>query len=63
MSVHTLKRTVSKQARALTPGVRCLATPSTSRSDFKQTLSEGPSLDDFIGDNVPERVVFGNTKA
>ncbi|KAL5535632.1 hypothetical protein ACEPAF_3726 [Sanghuangporus sanghuang] len=62
MSLQALKRTVSKQARTVTPAIRSLATPSSSRSDFKQTLSDGPSLDDFIVDNVPERVVFGNTK-
>ncbi|EMD41746.1 hypothetical protein CERSUDRAFT_110322 [Gelatoporia subvermispora B] len=40
--------------------VRTLATPSSSKSAFSQTLAEGPSLDDFITDNVPEKVVFGN---
>ena len=45
-------------------GTRMLATPSSSSSktNFSQVLSEGPSLDDFITDNVPERIVLGNTK-
>ncbi|KIY45461.1 mitochondrial Lipoyl synthase [Fistulina hepatica ATCC 64428] len=47
--------------------VRGLATPSSSghsasRSSFTHTLSAGPSLDDFIRDDIPERVVLGNTK-
>ncbi|OCH96550.1 mitochondrial Lipoyl synthase [Obba rivulosa] len=40
--------------------VRTLATPSSSKTTFNQTLAEGPSLDDFISDNVPDKVVFGN---
>ncbi|KAJ3558037.1 hypothetical protein NM688_g1146 [Phlebia brevispora] len=40
---------------------RCLATPSSSKSSFTKILDEGPSLDDFITDNVPERVTLGNT--
>lgn len=40
--------------------VRCLATPSSSRTSFSQTLAEGPTLDEFIAENVPERVVLGN---
>lgn len=42
--------------------VRCLATPSSSRTSFSQTLAEGPTLDEFIAENVPERVVLGNAK-
>ena len=53
---------------------RALATPSsagpsssvsptpTPRSEFRQNLASGPSLDDFITDNVPDRIVLGNTK-
>ncbi|KAH9486805.1 Lipoyl synthase, mitochondrial [Psilocybe cubensis] len=45
---------------------RCLATASSfatpSGSKFKQTLDNGPSLDDFISGDVPERIVLGNTK-
>lgn len=50
-------------ARAVRPQVRCLATPSSSKPNFKETLDDGPSLDDFIADRVPDRVVLGNTKA
>jgi lipoic acid synthetase len=46
--------------------VRSLATPATSgpsaseKTTFTATLTEGPSLDDFISGDVPERVVLGN---
>ncbi|THH07617.1 hypothetical protein EW145_g3259 [Phellinidium pouzarii] len=63
MSLHILKRTVSKQTRAVAQHVRNLATPSYSRNEFSQTLATGPSLDDFVTDNISERVVLGNTKA
>lgn len=43
--------------------VRTLATPSSSKTNFSETLAAGPSLDDFIAENVPERVVLGNTTA
>ena len=52
-----------RAARAVRPQVRCLATPSSSKPSFKQTLEDGPSLDDFIADRVSDRVVLGNTKA
>ncbi|KLO20235.1 Lipoyl synthase [Schizopora paradoxa] len=42
---------------------RSLATPSSSKTSFSETLASGPSLDDFIADDVqPERVVLGNTR-
>ena len=47
--------------------VRSLAIPATSgpsalkKTDFKETLEQGPSLDDFIAGDTPERVVLGNT--
>ncbi|KAI0732253.1 mitochondrial Lipoyl synthase [Fomitopsis betulina] len=43
--------------------VRTLATPSSSKTNFSQTLATGPSLDEFIAGNLPERVVLGNTTA
>lgn len=51
---------VSRNARSLaTPAA---SRPSTSnRSNFTETLTEGPSLDDFISGDVSERVVLGNT--
>ncbi|KAI0757151.1 lipoic acid synthase [Daedaleopsis nitida] len=51
-----------RAARALRLQVRCLATPSSSKPSFSQNFAEGPSLDDFIADRVPERVVLGNAK-
>jgi hypothetical protein len=45
---------------------RALATPATSgspvakKSPFTETLADGPSLDDFVSGNVPERIVLGN---
>ncbi|RPD63099.1 lipoic acid synthase [Lentinus tigrinus ALCF2SS1-6] len=52
-----------RAARAVRPQIRCLATPSSSKAAFSQTLAEGPSFDDFVADRVPDRVVLGNTKA
>ncbi|KAH9982437.1 mitochondrial Lipoyl synthase [Lactifluus volemus] len=51
---------VSRNARSLaTPAA---SRPSTlNRPSFTETLTEGPSLDDFISGNVSERVVLGNT--
>ncbi|PSR85833.1 hypothetical protein PHLCEN_2v5309 [Hermanssonia centrifuga] len=44
--------------------IRSLATPSSSKTNnFAKSLSEGPSLDDFIAGEVPDRVVLGNTSA
>ncbi|KAH8120413.1 mitochondrial Lipoyl synthase [Phellopilus nigrolimitatus] len=63
MSLHALKHTIHKQARrSVAPHIRSLATPSSSKGTFSQSLAGGPSLDDFIADNVPDRVVLGNTK-
>ncbi|THH02829.1 hypothetical protein EW026_g86 [Hermanssonia centrifuga] len=44
--------------------IRSLATPSSSKTNnFAKSLSEGPSLDDFIAGEVTDRVVLGNTSA
>ncbi|KAJ4486292.1 hypothetical protein J3R30DRAFT_1480537 [Lentinula aciculospora] len=46
-------------------GARFLATPSipsTSKATFSETLSAGPSLDDFISGDVSERVVLGKPR-
>ncbi|EPT04189.1 hypothetical protein FOMPIDRAFT_1113862 [Fomitopsis schrenkii] len=43
--------------------VRTLATPSSSKTNFSETLAAGPSLDEFIAGDVPKRVVLGNTTA
>jgi len=43
--------------------LRSLATPSSSKAPFSETLAVGPTLDDFIAeDEPPTRVVLGNTK-
>ncbi|KAI1797734.1 lipoic acid synthase [Ganoderma leucocontextum] len=55
--------TAMRAARAARPQIRCLATPSSSKTHFSQTLEDGPSLDDFIADKVSDRVVLGNSKA
>ncbi|KAH9037305.1 Lipoyl synthase [Lactarius pseudohatsudake] len=45
---------------------RALAIPATSESpvpkknSFTETLADGPSLDDFVSGDVPERIVLGN---
>ncbi|KAH8988905.1 Lipoyl synthase [Lactarius akahatsu] len=45
---------------------RALAIPATSespvpkKSSFTETLADGPSLDDFVSGDVPERIVLGN---
>ncbi|KIK06870.1 hypothetical protein K443DRAFT_129455 [Laccaria amethystina LaAM-08-1] len=51
------------------PFIRCLATAATpsssgssSQSKFTESLETGPSLDDFISGEVPDRVILGNTK-
>ncbi|KAM5538187.1 hypothetical protein V8D89_008074 [Ganoderma adspersum] len=54
--------TAMRAARAAGPQIRCLATPSSSKTQFSHTLEDGPSLDDFIEDRVPDRVVLGNAK-
>lgn len=51
--------------RSVPPCARSLATHSSSsepgKRNFAQTLAEGPSFDDFVAGDVPERVVMGNT--
>lgn len=48
--------------------IRSLATassgsaPASTKPSFASTLDDGPSLDDFIVGNTPERVVLGNAK-
>ncbi|KAL4243076.1 Lipoyl synthase, mitochondrial [Abortiporus biennis] len=51
----------SARIRVTSAQSRTLATPSSSKPSFSQTLEEGPSLDDFISGNIPDRVVLGNT--
>ncbi|EJD03850.1 mitochondrial Lipoyl synthase [Fomitiporia mediterranea MF3/22] len=63
MGLQILKRVIQKQGARTSTVVRCLATPSSSKGEFTRTLSDGPSLDDFIAENVPEKVVLGNTNA
>lgn len=63
MSFQALRRTALKQYKPVSFGTRSLAIPSSSKTDFSRTLDTGPSLDDFISENVPEKVVLGNAKA
>jgi lipoyl synthase len=57
--LRVVRISVSRHARSL-------ATPATSgqsasnKSTFTETLTEGPSLDDFISGNAPERIVLGS---
>ncbi|KAK0478507.1 hypothetical protein IW261DRAFT_1630860 [Armillaria novae-zelandiae] len=45
------------------PQVRFLATPSSpAKPNFREALAAGPSLDEFISDEAPERVMLGNTR-
>ncbi|PPQ89393.1 hypothetical protein CVT25_002211 [Psilocybe cyanescens] len=54
------------RARPSIFGRRYLATASSatpSSSKFRQTLDNGPGLDDFISGEVPDRIVLGNTNS
>ena len=46
--------------------IRSLATAAPAsaptKPSFTSTLDKGPSLDDFVAGNLPERVVLGNAK-
>lgn len=57
----------ARVSRTSIPGcVRSLATQSNSpasRGVFSQTLAQGPSLDDFIVRDAPDKIVLGNTSA
>ena len=63
LSGSRLSHVVRAARMAAFPQVRCLATPSSSKTSFSRELADGPSLDDFIADRVPERVVLGNANA
>ncbi|CAL1696125.1 unnamed protein product [Somion occarium] len=56
-----LRSTGKCTAKSAVSHARWLATPSSSKSNFSQTLAAGPSLDDFISGNAQDRVVLGNT--
>lgn len=69
MSAHSLLLNSFFRPRSscrLSSQVRHLATPSAStpkpKSNFRETLVSGPSLDDFISGEPIEHVVLGNTK-
>ncbi|KZP12021.1 hypothetical protein FIBSPDRAFT_961710 [Athelia psychrophila] len=51
----------SSSVRRAPSNVRFLATPSTK--PFSQALEGGPSFDDFVAGDVPDRVVLGNKQA
>ncbi|KAK0245848.1 hypothetical protein EDD85DRAFT_802346 [Armillaria nabsnona] len=45
------------------PQVRFLATPSSpAKPKFREALAAGPSLDEFISSEAPERVMLGNAR-
>ena len=50
---------ISRHARALAMPAAS-GSPAPKKSSFTETLADGPSLDDFVSDNVPERIVLGN---
>ncbi|KAI9460911.1 Lipoyl synthase [Lactarius psammicola] len=53
---------ISRHARALaTPAAP--GSPVPKKGSFTETLADGPSLDDFVSGNVPERIVLGNKSA
>lgn len=60
----SLLRTIQKNVPRCSRALATTATPpsSTPRSKFSQELDSGPSLDDFIAGDVPDRIVLGNTK-
>ncbi|KAH8998935.1 Lipoyl synthase [Lactarius hatsudake] len=50
---------ISRHARALAiPATSELPVPK--KNTFTETLADGPSLDDFVSGDVPERIVLGN---
>lgn len=61
---HVARVSVSRHIRSLaTPAATSGSSAAPKKETFKDTLEQGPSLDDFIsGDDIPERVVLGNTK-
>src|SRR6266702_929742 len=50
---------ISRHARALAIPAAS-GSPAPKKSSFTETLADGPSLDDFVSENVPERIVLGN---
>ncbi|KAI0702504.1 lipoic acid synthase [Cytidiella melzeri] len=61
-AVSSLLRSSSSRIILASPShVRCLATPASTQSTFSRTLDDGPSFDEFVSDNVPEKVILGNT--
>ncbi|KAE9410974.1 mitochondrial Lipoyl synthase [Gymnopus androsaceus JB14] len=57
-------QSVARAGLRRTVGARFLATASapSSKATFSESLNSGPSLDDFIAGNAPERVVLGNPR-
>ncbi|KAI9445230.1 Lipoyl synthase [Lactarius indigo] len=50
---------ISRHARALAIPAAS-ESPPQKKGSFTETLADGPSLDDFVSDNVTERIVLGN---
>ncbi|KAF9452652.1 Lipoyl synthase [Macrolepiota fuliginosa MF-IS2] len=59
-ALRTIQRAVPRYTRTLATTTSPSA--SGSRSNFSQELDGGPSLDDFIAGDAPDRIVLGNAK-
>jgi lipoic acid synthetase len=60
---HVARVSVSRHIRLLATPTATSGSSAAPKEAFKDTLEQGPSLDDFIsGGGIPERVVLGNTK-
>lgn len=60
---HVARVSVSRHIRSLATPAATSGSSAALKETFKDTLEQGPSLDDFIaGGDTPERVVLGNTK-
>ncbi|KAF5356344.1 hypothetical protein D9756_003872 [Leucocoprinus leucothites] len=61
-ALRTIHRSAPRYVRTLATAATPTSVPN-SRSKFSQELDNGPTLDDFITGDTPDRIVLGNTKA
>jgi hypothetical protein len=60
---HVARASVSRHIRSLATPAATSGSSAPKKETFKDTLEQGPSLDDFVSSgDIPERVVLGNTK-
>lgn len=59
---HVARASVSRHIRSLATPAATSGSSAPKKEAFQDTLEQGPSLDDFISGDIPERVVLGNTK-